>query len=191
MKSISLLVVVGALAGCGDNIRPMFDYQDPPKGGLLRVVKSHTKPTAQTEVVLDLVVGDQPLTGYSVGLDLPLDRNLAQLGEFLPGTALDPGTSPPAAAASHPKGGPLANTVVLGLSHKATGEGAIATDTTLAAGAVLFTFRLEMAGGAPDGVVLDGTAADFHLPSGGMRDRAGTTVVEAKDVAIGKLDVQR
>jgi hypothetical protein len=40
-----------------------------------------------------------------------------------------------------------------------------------------------------DGVVFDGTAADFHLPSGGMRDRSGTTVVEATDVAIGKLEV--
>ena len=43
--------------------------------------------------------------------------------------------------------------------------------------------------GAPIGVVFDGTASGFVLPSGGMRNRAGMTVVEAKDVAIGRLEV--
>ena len=45
--------------------------------------------------------------------------------------------------------------------------------------------------GAPSGVIFDGTAAGFALPSGGMRTRAGTTVVAPADVAIGKLEVNR
>jgi hypothetical protein len=40
-------------------------------------------------------------------------------------------------------------------------------------------------------VVFDGTAAGFVLPSGGMRDRTGSAVVEPADVAIGKLVVNR
>jgi hypothetical protein len=39
------------------------------------------------------------------------------------------------------------------------------------------------------GVVFDGTAAGFLLPSGGLRNRAGTTVVAPADVAIGKLEL--
>ena len=36
----------------------------------------------------------QPLTGYSVGFDLPLDDTKVTLGAFTPGTALDPGSAP-------------------------------------------------------------------------------------------------
>jgi hypothetical protein len=38
--------------------------------------------------------------------------------------------------------------------------------------------------------VFDGTADDFVLPSGGMRSRAGTTVVAADEVAIGTLELR-
>jgi len=182
----SLLPVIVLLgAACGDNERPMFDYSNPPKGGALRLVKSKTKPKAETEVVLDLVVGDQPLTGYSVGFNLPLTPGALRLTELVPGTALDPGSAPIAARGVVPSTGPLANHLVTGLAQKA------AADATLPAGAVLYTVHLELLGSAPDGVIVDGTATDFLLPSGGMRDRAGTTVVEAKDVAIGKLEVNR
>jgi hypothetical protein len=39
-------------------------------------------------------------------------------------------------------------------------------------------------------VVFDGTAAGYALPSGGLRNRAGTAVVSAGQVAIGKLEVR-
>jgi len=78
---------------------------------------------------------------------------------------------------------------VTALSQKAAGTGAVATDTQVAAGTVLYTIELDLIVHAPSGVVFDGTASDFVLPSGGMRDRLGTTVVDAKDVAIGKLEL--
>ena len=191
MRSLLLVTLLVGTAACGDNAKPMFDYSNPPKGGALRLVKSATSPRGETEVVLDLVVGDQPLTGYSVGFNLPIGHGLVRLTDFIPGKALDPGTSPPAAQALQPVKGPLADMLVTGLSQKASGSGAVATDTVLPPGSVLYTMRLEMVGSAPAGVIVDGTAADFQLPSGGMRDRGGTTVVEAVDVAVGKLEVNR
>jgi hypothetical protein len=110
-------------------------------------------------------------------------------GGFTPGTALQPGSAPVAAQALVPASGPLAGMLVAAQSQKATGPGAVPTDTALAPGSVLFTVKLELVPGAAPGVVFDGTAAGFVLPSGGLRDRAGLTVVEAKDVAIGKLSV--
>lgn len=191
MKS-SLLVVIALVAApaCGDDRRPGLDYTNPPKGGALRLVRSKTPPTSDTEIVLDLVVGDQPLTGYSVGFDLPIDGAL-RVTEFVPGAALDPGQAPLAARALVPTRGPLTGTLVTALSQKASGPGAVATDTTLAPGSVLYTVRLERLSVAKDGIVVDGTADDFHLPSGGMRDRGGTTVVAASDVAIGIIEVHR
>lgn len=191
MRSLVLITILVGAAACGDNEKPMFDYSNPPKGGALRLVKSKTKPKAETEVVLDLVVGDAPVTGYSVGFNLPIGQGVLRITDFIPGTALNPGMSPVAAQAVQPTKGPLADTLVTALSQKAAGPGAVATDTLLPAGAVLYTIRLEMLTSAPDGVIVDGTSADFHLPSGGMRDRGGTTVVEAKDVAIGKLEINR
>lgn len=72
----------------------------------------------------------------------------------------------------------------------ASGAGAVTGDAALAPGTVLFTVRLELASGATAGVVFDGTSAGFTLPSGGLRNRAGTTVVEAGQVGIGKLEVR-
>ena len=183
------LVLVAILAACGDNQGGPVHYSNP-SGGKLRLVTSKTPPTSDKEIVLDLVVGDQPLTGYSVGFNLPFDHTKMRLSDFVPGTALNPGASPTAAMARQPLEGPLADTLVTALSQKASGDGAVATDTTLAPKTVLYTIHLQLAPNAPDGVVFDGTAADFHLPSGGMRDRSGTTVVEAMDVAIGKLEIE-
>lgn len=191
MRSLLLVTLLAGAASCGDNEKPIFDYSNPPKGGALRLVKSKTKPKAETEVVLDLIVGEQPLTGYSVGFNLPVGHGLLRLTDFVAGKALDPGSSPAAAQALQPIKGPLADMLVTGLSQKASGNGAVATDTVLPPGSVLYTVHLEMISGAPEGVIVDGTADDFHLPSGGMRDRGGTTVVEAMDVAIGKLEINR
>jgi hypothetical protein len=191
MRSRLLLLVLASAAACGDNEGGPLRYSNPAEGGKLRLIHSKVKPTSTDVVVLDFVVGDQPLTGYSVGFDLPADHRMVRLTDFTPGTALDPGSSPPAAKAALPATGPLADMLVTGLSQKASGPGAVAVDTTLSPGSVLYTIRLQMVGSAPDGVVFDGSDPDFHLPSGGMRDRTGTTVVEPGDVAIGKLEVDR
>jgi hypothetical protein len=191
IRALLLVSVLVVSASCGDDKKPVFDYSNPPKGGALRLVKSKTKPKVETELVLDLVVGDQPLTGYSAGFNLPLAHDHVRLTGFTPGTALDPGSSPPAAQAKLPLQGPLADHLVTGISQKAGGEGAVATDTLLAPGSVLYTIHLEMMTSAPDGIIVDGTGVDFHLPSGGMRDHSGTTVVEASDIAIGTLEINR
>ena len=184
----SLLVLGLGLAACGDNDRPPLAYTDP-HGGALRLIANPA--STSTELVLDLVVGDQPLTGYAVGFDLPVAPRAIALTAFAPGRALDPGRAPIAAKGALPTTGPLANVLVTGQSQKAAGDGAIATDTVLAPGTALYTIRLAKVAGAAHGVVFDGTASEFVLPSGGLRDRAGATVVAAKDVAIGKLEITR
>lgn len=183
-----LLTTLGCGA-CGDNVAAPIAYTDPGPGKLRLVHDTATTRSPLTTVVLDLVVGDQPLTGYSVGFDLPLDDTKVTLAGFTPGTALAPGDAPLAALAQLPATGPLAHQLVTAQSQKASGPGAVATDTELAPGTVLFTIALDLVKGAPSGVIFDGTAAGFTLPSGGMRTRTGTTVVAPADVAIGRLEV--
>src|SRR5438128_442566 len=108
----SLLIVVVLAGACGDDKRPALDYTNPKKGGALRLVRSKTAPRTENEIVLDLVVGDQPLTGYSVGFDLPVGDHVMRVTDFVPGTVLDPGQAPPAAQAIVPTRGPLAGTLV-------------------------------------------------------------------------------
>ena len=182
------LLILLACGACGDNLGSPLTYTDPTSGKL-RLVRDARKELKS--ITLDLVVGDQPLTGYSVGFDLPIDDTRVALGAFTPASALDPGSAPVAAKATLPRSGPLAHELVTALSQKAAGTGAVAADTTLPAGALLYSIELDLIGHAANGVVFDGTASDFVLPSGGMRDRLGNTVVEAKDVAIGKLEIAR
>ena len=183
MKRIALILV---FAACGDNDAPVT-YTNP-SGGQLRLVRNQ----ASTEgIVLDFVVGSQPLVGYSTGFDLPLRPGQVVVTQFTPGSALDPGLQPPAAAAAIPFYGPLANNLVVAQSQKASGAGAVPNDAMLAPGAVLFTLQLDVAAGASPGVVFDGTAKEFTLPSGGLRDKVGNTVVDPTNVAIGKLEIHR
>jgi hypothetical protein len=163
-------------------------YTDPAAGAL-RLIHDPAGTSGQA-VSLSLVVGGQPLSGYAAGFDLPLDTTRVMLGSFTPGTGLDPGQPPRAAQAVIPTQGPLAGMLVTVQSQKASGAGAIPSDAALAPGTVLFTVRLELASGATAGVVFDGSSAGFTLPSGGLRNRAGTTVVEAGQVGIGKLEVR-
>lgn len=186
MKRAALLVITLA-AACGDNDYGDLEYTNPTNADAkLRLIQTHQ--TAK-ELTLALVVGKQPLTGYSAGLNLPGDHKLVRLVEFLPGNALDPGSAPAAAQASHPTTGPLANMLVAAISQKSSGTGAVEGDATLAPNSTLLTIRLAKAANATPGVVFDGTAATWLLPSGGMRDRSGTTVVEPVEVAVGKLEV--
>jgi hypothetical protein len=181
---ISICAVALAASACGDS---GLVYSDPPSGGALRLVKNRAA-TAKS-MKLDLVVGDAPITGYSTGFDLPLDAAKVKLGTFTPGTALAPGMAPVAASALIPADGPLAGTLVTGQSQKAAGAGAVATDTVLAPKTVLYTIEILAVEPLVEGVVFDGTAKDFVLPSGGLRSKAGLTIVTPGQVAIGKLEL--
>jgi hypothetical protein len=184
-RLIALCMIAAAAAACGGD--PQLAYTDPT-GGALRLVKN---PGSNTKaMVLDFVVGDAPLTGYSTGFDLPLDITKVKLGPSTPGTVLNPGSAPVAASVAMPSDGPLRGVLVVGLSQKATGTGAVATDTTLPPGTVLYTVELDAIEPRHDGVVFDGTATNFVLPSGGLRNKAGMTVVGASQVKIGKLELR-
>jgi Bacterial Ig-like domain (group 1) len=167
-----------------------LSYTDPPAGtGKLRLVKNAKSTT--TAVILDLVVsGSDPLVGYAAGFDLPLDDTKIALHGMNAGTALDPGSAPQAARAVLPTAGSMRGVLVVAQSHKASGTGAVADDTSLAPGTVLFSIDLDLLESAAPGVVFDGSAPGYVLPSGGLRDKAGNTVVGAADVAIGKLEVK-
>jgi hypothetical protein len=164
-------------------------YTDPAPGGKLRLIQhSVTDGT----VILDLVVGAQPLTGYSVGFNLPVDATRVVLdaqAPLTPGSGLSPGSAPMAAKAILPTSGPLSGMLVSALSQKASGNGAIPGDTPLPSGTLLYSLKLNLVPAGAPGVAFDGSAASFVLPSGGMRDKSGTQLVNAADVAIGKLEV--
>jgi len=162
-------------------------YTDPPSGALRLVVNPGATGTA---MVLDFVVGDAPLTGFSTGFDLPLDTSKVTLGAFTPRSALDAGSAPRAAVAVIPTQGPLRGMLVVGQSQKATGTGAVPTDTVLAPNTVLFTVELDLVQPPQGGVVFDGTASGFRPPSGGLRNKAGLTIVDSPQVKIGKLEVR-
>lgn len=183
-RLIALCVLAVAASACGD---PQMAYTDPPAGAL-RLVKNSM--SNGKKVVLDFVVGDTALTGYSTGFDLPLDNSKVKLAASTPGTGLNPGSAPVAANAMLPGDGPLHGVLVVGLSQKATGAGAVETDTTLAPGTLLYTVELDAVEHPDDGVVFDGTAKNFVLPSGGLRNKAGMTVVDASQVKIGKLELR-
>jgi hypothetical protein len=161
-------------------------YTDPT-GGKLRLVKNAA--STATTAVLDLVVGADAVTGYSTGFNLPIDVSKVKLEGQTPGTALNPGSAPVAALATLPTSGPLAGVLVSAQSQKASGTGAVAADTALAAGAVLYTIKLDLLDNSAPGIVFDGTASGFALKSGGLRSKTGTAVVAPADVAIGKLEV--
>lgn len=176
-------VAVVVLAGC-DGLH--LTYRDPGAGAL-RLIRNPASDARSA--VLDFVVGDAPLSGYAAGFDLALDPHKVQLARFTPGRGLDPGAPPIAAGAAIPVAGPLAGMLVTALSQKASGAGAVEQDTVLMPGTVLYTVELELIYGA-QGVVFDGTASDFVLSSGGLRNKAGLTVVEPRAVAIGALEVR-
>lgn len=185
---ISLCALAAAAPACGDSGPSGLSYTDPPGGGALRLVKNPASTTKA--IVLDFVVGNAALTGYSTGFDVPLDASKVTLGKFTPGNALDPGSAPAAAGAKIPSQGPLRSVLVVGLSQKVAGTGAVATDTALPPGTVLLTVELDAVEPLQGGVVFDGTAQGFALLSGGLRNKAGMAVVDASQVKIGKLELR-
>ena len=114
-----------------------------------------------------------------------------KLNGLTPGTVLNPGTAPVAAKAVLPTTGPLKGVLVAAQSQKASGTGAVGSDTALPTGTVLYTIKLDLLDTAAPGVVFDGSAGGFALKSGGLRNKAGTAVVNPSEVGIGKLETRR
>jgi hypothetical protein len=162
-----------------------------PTGGKLQLVKNAA--STDSSVILDLVVAQgQTVTGYSAGFNLPVDVSRVQLDAtagMTPGSALNPGTNPVAALASLPLSGPLAGVLVSAQSQKAAGTGAVSSDTTLAAGTLLYSLKLNLVPTGFTGVAFDGTDPAFKLPSGGVRNRIGIQPINSTDIGIGKLEI--
>ncbi len=163
-------------------------YTDPVRNGRIALVRNPA--STNTTVVLD-VVATEDLTGYSVGMNLPLDATLVQAGGSLmiPGTVLSPGQNPTAAYGTLPASGPLMNVLTTGLSQKAAGDGAVTTDSPIPAGAVLYTVQLALRPGAITGVAFDGAALGPKFRAL-LRDKLGTDVVAGSGFSIGRLEVQ-
>jgi hypothetical protein len=156
-------------------------YVDP-SAGALRLVKNASSSDAHA--VLDLVVGDQPLTGFGVALNLPLDAAKVQYadGNLVPTSAMTTFST-----AKLPSSGPMAGVLTVGVARKkgAKTDG----DVALAAGTLLFTITLDLKAQAPLGTVFDGAS-----PGAGFRAALlsvdGSEVVSSSAVAVGALSVQ-
>ena len=164
---------------------PAFYYL-PPTSGKIQLLPNLTQSTP-TVAVLDLTAMVD-LTGYFVGFDVAIDGSkLAPDANLMTaGTVLKPGSNPAAIAAAIPTAGPLANALVTGISQKATGSGAVATDATIPKGSVFYTIKLPLKSGATGGTIMDGSVAKNKIRAG-LRNKVGTEVVGVADFGIGKL----
>jgi hypothetical protein len=161
-------------------------YYVPPTSGKIQLLPDLTQSTP-TLAVLNLTAMVD-LTGYYVGFDVVTDvSKLAPDASLITaGTVLNPGTAPAAIAASFPTAGPLPGALATGISQKATGNGAVATDATIPAGSVFYTIKLPLKAGAAGGTIMDGTVAK-NVIRAGLRNKVGTEVVGVADFGIGKL----
>lgn len=164
---------------------PAFFYV-PPTGGKIQLVPNVAQ-SSPTLAALDLVAKID-LTGYFVGFNSVVDATkLAPDASLMTaGTALNPGSNPAAIAGAIPTKGPLANALATGISQKASGNGAVATDASIHAGDVFYTVKLPLKTGATGGTIMDGTVAKNVLRAG-LRNKVGTEVVGIADFGIGKL----
>jgi hypothetical protein len=161
-------------------------YTNPTATGKLQLVLNPA--TTQQVVVLDLVT-TASLTGWAVGIDLPLDGTKVlsdPTTPIVPGTALSPGLPPIAASAALPLTGPFSNIFSSGLSQKASGAGAVPTDTTVPSGSLIYTVRLDRVPGAAPGVIFNGSSLPTTFRAG-MLDKMGNEVAAPTDFAIGTL----
>ena len=158
-------------------------YTDPTSGKI-RLMRNAA--STDTLLVLDLVTA-QSVTGYGVGFNLPVNPSAVRLNSMVPGTVLSPGSNPAAVKAVLPSTGPMQGILVSGQSQKASGAGAVATDTLVPAGTVLYTLRIDLASAVP-GVVFDSAVLSPAF-NAAMRDKLGNDVVRRSEFGIGGLEV--
>jgi hypothetical protein len=155
-----------------------------PASGRIRLVRNPA--STDTLLVLDLIAAET-LTGYGVGFNLPVVPNAVRLNSMVPGIALPAGSNPAAAKAALPSSGPLQGILTSAQSQKASGSGAVPTDTLVPIGSVLYTLRLDLLSATP-GVVFDGAALSPAF-NAAMRDKLGNDVVRRGEFGIGRLEV--
>lgn len=176
MKKLMLIL---ALASCGDDTPAgPYAYRDP-SGGKIRLVRNTTASNAD-RIVLDLVTTEK-LRGWAVGFNLPLDSTRIALdpqAPFIAGRAWSDNVG----KAIIPQEGPLGGVLVAAQSAK-SGD-----DVDIAAGTVLFSVRLGKRAGGTSGTVFDGVPERFRA---GLLDKRGNVVVAASDFAIGRLDLHK
>lgn len=159
-------------------------YTAPAASGRPLQVVADASSTAALVVLK--VVAAAPASGYSAGFNIPADASRARVVDVAwTGGPLNPGTGPAAIAAALPGAGPLSNTLTSGISQKAAGGGAVATDSSIAVNNVLYAVCLAPTSASP-GVVFDGSQR-FRAA---LRDRAGNEVLSQSDFAIGKLEIR-
>ena len=161
-------------------------YYVPPTSGKIRLIPNIATSTP-TLAALDLVAMVD-LSGYFVGFNVAVDGSkLAPNASLITkGDALDPGSNPPAIAASIATMGPLAGALATGLSQKASGNGAVPADATIATGKRFYTLALPLKSGVAAGTLMDGTVAK-NVIRAGLRNKAGIEIVGVADFGIGKL----
>ncbi|HZN92642.1 MAG TPA: Ig-like domain-containing protein [Myxococcales bacterium] len=172
--------------------RPRLAYSAPTApGAKVRLVRDDANST-DTSILL-VLQASASFSGYSIGMDLPLDVAKIVPGTtvFTPGTVFPPGQPPSVQAYGGriPASGPLAGVLVTGQSQRPTGAGAVTGDTAVTAGAIFYTFRLNMPAIPNFGVVFDGANLGPRFRAA-VRDRQGTEVVAASEFGIGKLEVR-
>jgi hypothetical protein len=155
-----------------------------PASGRLRLVRNPA--STGTLLVLDLIAAET-LTGYGVGFNLPVVPSAVRLNSMAPGIALPAGSNPAAAMAALPSSGPLQGILTSAQSQKASGSGAVPTDTLVPIGSVLYTLRLDLLSATP-GVVFDGASLSPAF-NAAMRDKLGNDVVRRGEFGIGRLEV--
>jgi hypothetical protein len=158
-------------------------YTDPASGRI-RLVRNPV--STDTLLVLDLIAAET-LTGYGVGFNLPVVPSAVRLNSMVPGLALPAGSNPAAAKAALPSSGPLQGILTSAQSQKASGSGAVPTNTLVPAGSVLYTLRLDLLSATP-GIVFDGAALSSAF-NAAMRDKLGNDVVRRGEFGIGRLEV--
>jgi hypothetical protein len=188
MQTVTSTDTADALLNASDSTTvegPAY-YYVPPTSGKIELVPNVAQSTP-TLAVLDLVAMVD-LTGYFVGFNVAIDPTqvAADASLMTAGAALNPGTNPPAIAGAIPTAGPLAKALVTGLSQKATGNGAVATDAAIPTGSVFYTVTLPLKPGAAGGTIFDGTVATNKIRAG-LRNKVGMEIVGVADFGIGKL----
>ncbi|QSQ20953.1 hypothetical protein JY651_37900 [Pyxidicoccus parkwayensis] len=162
-------------------------YVDPAAG---RIRLMRNPASTNTQLVLD-VVAAEAVNGYGVGFNLPLDATKVRLAAqegITAGAILSVGASAPAMAVALPLSGPLAGVLTSGISQKSAGSGAVATDTAIPVGSVLYQLRLTLAPGAEPGVVFDGANLGSGF-KGLLRNKLGDDVVGSSGFGIGRLEI--